>query len=184
MVDDHELVERLRQGDRDALKLIYERNKLDLLRIGSCLLANRADAEDCLHDVFVSVAANSARIRPNGNLKGYFVTAMANRARDRLRGMKRGQQAAGIANRTDCDYVAQEMDPAAAMIAEEADDRLYRAITALPAEQRSVISLRLHGELTFEEIARLENVSNNTIRSRYRYGLDKLRTSLGAGVER
>jgi len=184
VVDDHELVERLRQGDRDALKLIYERNKLDLLRIGSCLLANRADAEDCLHDVFVSVAANSARIRPNGNLKGYFVTAMANRARDRLRGMKRGQQAAGIANRTDCDYVAQEMDPAAAMIAEEADDRLYRAITALPAEQRSVISLRLHGELTFEEIARLENVSNNTIRSRYRYGLDKLRTSLGAGVER
>jgi RNA polymerase sigma-70 factor, ECF subfamily len=65
----------------------------------------------------------------------------------------------------------------------EADERLFRAIAALPAEQRSVISLRLHGDMTFEEIARLEGVSNNTIRSRYRYALDKLRSSLGVGVE-
>ena len=184
MVGDLELVERLGRGDRHALELIYEEYKLDLLRIGSCMLANRTDAEDCLHDVFVSLAANSRRIRPDGHLKGYLVTAMANRARDRLRGRKRGQQAADFANTADCDSAAQATDPAAAMIAEEADDRLYRAITALPAEQRTVISLRLHGEMTFEEIAQLEHVSNNTIRSRYRYGLDKLRSSLGAGVER
>jgi RNA polymerase sigma-70 factor (ECF subfamily) len=184
VVGDRELVERLSRGDRHALELIYEEHKLDLLRIGSCMLANRTDAEDCLHDVFVSLAANSVRIRPDGNLKGYLVTAMANRARDRLRGMKRGRQAADNANRMDCDSVAQGTDPAAAMLAEEADDRLYWAITVLPAEQRTVISLRLHGEMTFEEIARLEHVSNNTVRSRYRYGLDKLRSSLGAGVER
>ena len=184
MVEDRELVERLCQGDRDALRLIYEKHKLDLLRIGSCMLANRTDAEDCLHDVFVSLAANSVRVRPDGNLKGYLVTAMANRSRDRLRRMKRGHQTGDVANRTDGEFVAQGMDPAAAMVAEEADDRLYRAITGLPAEQRTVITLRLHGELTFEEIAQQENVSNNTVRSRYRYGLDKLRSSLGAGVER
>jgi RNA polymerase sigma-70 factor, ECF subfamily len=184
VAEDRELVQRLSRGDRVALQLIYEEHKLDLLRIGSCMLANRTDAEDCLHDVFATLAANSVRIRPDGNLKGYLVTALANRARDRLRGMKRGQQVADIADRTDCALAAQEIDPVATMIAEEADERLYQAITALPAEQRTVISLRLHGEMTFEEIAQLENVSNNTIRSRYRYGLDKLRSSLGAGVER
>lgn len=184
MIEDCELVRRLSQGDRDALKRIYEQHKLDLLRIGSCMLASRTDAEDCLHDVFVSLAANSTRIRPDGNLKGYLVTAMANRARDRLRGRNRGRPTADIAGEADCDFVAPAIDPATAMIAEETDERLYRAISTLPAEQRTVISLRLHGELTFEEIARLEKVSNNTIRSRYRYGLDKLRSSLGAGVER
>ncbi len=184
MVEDRKLVERLCQGDRHALELIYDYHKLDLLRIGSCMLANRTDAEDCLHDVFVSLAANSMRIRPDGNLKGYLVTAMANRARDRLRGIKSGQHAAGVADRRNCDSAAQGINPAAAMIAEEANERLYQAITALPAEQRTVVTLRLHGEMTFEEIAQLENVSNNTIRSRYRYGLDKLRSSLGAGVER
>ena len=70
------------------------------------------------------------------------------------------------------------------MIAWEADDRLYQAIADLPAEQREVITLRLHGELTFEKIAQQKGVSNNTIRSRYRYGLQKLRSSLGVGVER
>jgi RNA polymerase sigma-70 factor (ECF subfamily) len=182
--EDRELVERLRQGDRDALRLIYEKHKHDLLRIGGCMAANWTDAEDCLHDVFVSLAANSARIRPDGNLKGYLVTAMANRSRDRLRARKRSHQIDEVAGRTDCELVAPAIDPAAAMFAAEADDRLYRAIASLPAEQRTVITLRLHGELTFEEIAQLENVSNNTIRSRYRYGLDKLRSSLGAGVER
>lgn len=184
MVEDLELVARLRQGDRDALRLIYEKHKLDLVRIGSCMLANRTDAEDCLHDVFVSLAANSVRVRPDGNLKGYLVTAMANRARDRLRKMKHGHRTGDVASDCDGELAAQELDPAAAMVAEEADDRLYRAIARLPAEQRTVITLRLHGELTFEEIAQMENVSNNTVRSRYRYALDKLRSSLGAGVER
>lgn len=184
MAEDHELARRLCQGDRDALRRIYEKYKDDLVRIGSCMLANWADAEDCLHDVFVSLAANSASVRPGGNLKGYLVTAIANRSRDRLRKRKRGHEVGEMASGNGDEIVAKVADPAAAMVEWEADDRLYRAITALPAQQRTVITLRLHGEMTFEEIAQQEGVSNNTIRSRYRYGLDKLRSSLGVGVER
>jgi RNA polymerase sigma-70 factor (ECF subfamily) len=183
VAEDRELVERLRWGDRDALRRIYEKYKGDLLTIASCMLASRADAEDCLHDVFVSLAGQSARVRSDGNLKGYLVTAMANRSRDRLRRRGRsgpiGEKTSGAGG----EIVEEAADPAAAMIEQEEARRLYRAIAALPAEQRIVITLRLHGEMTFEEIARQEGVSNNTIRSRYRYGLDKLRSSLRAGVE-
>ncbi len=178
--EDRELVERLCQGDCDALRRIYEKYKNDLLTIGSYMMTNRTDAEDCLHDVFVSLATYSARVRPDGNLKGYLVTAMANRSRDCLRKRKRSREV----GKNSGEPVARVADPATAMVESEADDRLYRAITALPAQQRTVITLRLHGELTFDEIAQQEGVSNNTIRSRYRYGLDKLRSSLGVGVER
>ena len=184
MAEDRELVESLRQGDRDALQRIYEKYKDDLLTIASCMLADRADAEDCLHDVFVSLAADSARVRPDGNLKGYLVTSVANRSRDRLRGRRRRDQAGETAGRTGGEIVQDVADPAAPMIEREEAHRLYRAIAALPAEQRTVITLRLHGEMTFEDIARQEGVSNNTIRSRYRYGLEKLRSSLGVGVKR
>ena len=184
MAEDRELVKQLYQGDRDALRRVYEKYKDDLLTIAGCMLVDRADAEDCLHDVFVSLAAESARVRPDGNLKGYLVTATANRSRDRLRRRGRCGRAGETASRTGDDIVGETADPAAAMIEREDARRLYRAIAALPPEQRTVISLRLHGEMTFEEIARQEGVSNNTIRSRYRYGLDKLRSSLGAGVER
>ena len=183
MVEDRELVERVCQGDRDALRRIYEKYKDDLLRIGSCMIASRADAEDCLHDLFVSLAANSASVQPNGSLKGYLISAMANRSRDCLRRRKRNHQAGERARRSADEIAAEVADPVTAMVEWETDDQLYRAIADLPAEQRIVITLRLHGEMTFEEIAQRENVSNNTIRSRYRYGLEKLRSSLGAGVE-
>lgn len=184
MSEDRELVDRLRQGDRDALERIYEKYKNDLLTIAGCMLADRVDAEDCLHDVFVSLVRDSVRVRPDGKLKGYLVTSVANRSRDRLRRRKRRDQAGETAGRIGAEIAQEAVDPATPMIEREETHRLYRAIAALPVEQRSVITLRLHGEMTFDEIARQEGVSNNTIRSRYRYGLEKLRSLLGVGVKR
>lgn len=181
VTEDGELVERLERGDRAALRRIYEKYRGDLLRLGGCIMANWADAEDCLHDLFVSLAANRAHVRPGGNLKGYLVTAMANRSRDRLRRKKHEHPPGTVAGGPE--LVDGEPTPAAALIGREKDEQLFRAIGLLPLEQRTVISLRLHGELTFEEIAELEKASHNTIRSRYRYALDKLRSSLSAGVE-
>ena len=104
MAEDRQLVERLRQGDRDALRRIYEKYKDELLTIASCMLADRADAEDCLHNLFVSLRAESARVRPDGNLKGYLITAMANRSRDCLRRRGRCEQASEAASRTKNSY--------------------------------------------------------------------------------
>ena len=52
---------------------------------------------------------------------------------------------------------------------------------ALPAEQREVIALKIDGELSFAQIAQVMGVSINTAASRYRYALEKLRTSLREG---
>jgi len=184
VTEDRELVDGLRQGDRDALRRIYEKYKDDLLTIASCMLADRATAEDCLHDLFVALAADLARVRIDGNLKGYLVTAIANRSRDCLRGRGRSRRGIETDGQSGSEIVAKTADPTVVMIQREEARCLYRAIATLPLEQRTVITLRLHGEMTFEEISQRERVSNNTIRSRYRYALDKLRLSLGVGVER
>jgi len=60
--------------------------------------------------------------------------------------------------------------------------RRNRALEALPAEQREVLALKVDGELTFEEIGGLLNVSPNTAASRYRYALEKLRDALRPGT--
>ncbi len=57
-------------------------------------------------------------------------------------------------------------------------ERLDRALQALPDQQREVVVLRIEGELTFAEIGRVLGVSSNTVASRYRYALEKLRASL------
>ena len=54
----------------------------------------------------------------------------------------------------------------------------------LAYEQREAIVLRLHGGMKFKAIAKLQDVSDKTAQSRYRYGLDKLRSILNGEVEK
>lgn len=62
--------------------------------------------------------------------------------------------------------------------ANEARSALAMALEALPAEQQEVLVLKIWGDLTFEEIGRLLQVSPNTAASRYRYGLKTLKRNL------
>lgn len=57
-------------------------------------------------------------------------------------------------------------------------DELAAALGELPPEQRAVVHLKLWEGLTFEQIADALNIPLNTAASRYRYGLDKLRSRL------
>ena len=60
----------------------------------------------------------------------------------------------------------------------EQDERkqaLLRAVDRLPAQQKEVVTLKIWGELTFDEIARTLDESLNTVASRYRYALEKLK---------
>jgi len=61
---------------------------------------------------------------------------------------------------------------------EEEGLALEAALRQLPVEQREVVVLRVWGQLTFQEIAVAQEVPSNTVASRYRYGLAKLRDIL------
>jgi RNA polymerase sigma-70 factor (ECF subfamily) len=50
----------------------------------------------------------------------------------------------------------------------------------LPYDQREVIMLHFQAGLTFQAIAQQHGISVNTIKSRYKYGIEKLRTILGS----
>lgn len=52
---------------------------------------------------------------------------------------------------------------------------LLRVVDRLPNEQKEVLTLKIWGELTFDEIARTLDLSLNTVASRYRYALQKLK---------
>ena len=56
--------------------------------------------------------------------------------------------------------------------------RLQLALDELPAEQREVLLLRLEQELTLEEIGAITGVGRETVKSRLRYAMDKLRSRL------
>ena len=180
MIDEKILVWRFNRGSKDALRRIYEKYKDDLLGLAVSLLRDRSLAEDVVHDVFVSFAAAAGTFHLSGTLKGYLSTCVANRARDRNR-LRLGRDGGlDVAEAAD----SSSAGPMEYAVGCEEAGRLRDLLARLPYEQREVIVLHLHHEMRFRQIAEALGVSINTVQSRYRYGLDKLRSILNRGVTR
>ena len=179
MLEDKLLVWRFKNGDRDAFRAIYDKYADYLLTLAANLLQCPSGAEDVVQDVFISFAGSIEKFRLTGSLKGYLSTCTANRSRDRIRKNMRMQTAAA----NQAGHSAQAKNPLQLAIHDEMLDKLSHALTELPYEQREAIALRLHGGLRFRQIAKLRNVSIKTIQSRYRYGIDKLRSTLNGELK-
>ncbi len=61
---------------------------------------------------------------------------------------------------------------------------LRDALAQIPYEQREVLTLYMQGDMAFKQIAKIQNVSINTVQGRYRYGLDKLRSLLNGEMKK
>lgn len=173
-VKDAVLTKRMLRGDTEALCQVYHKYKHDLLTVAMSLLCKLEAAEDCVQDVFTQFAASPEHVSINRNLRGYLMRCVANRAKNQL---KHKQTRRAFHTRAAHEHPQSE-SPAGRLIATEESRQVFQALAKLPVEQREVITLHLHGEMTFQEIALQLGFSINTIQSRYRYGIEKLRTLL------
>ena len=160
MVEDNILVWKFNRGSKDALRRIYEKYKDDLLGLAVTLLRDRSLAEDVVHDVFVSFAGTVGNFRDRNRLRS---------PRDA------GPDVVEVAG-------SNSDGPMENAIGHEESSQLKDLLARLPYEQREVIVLHLHHGMRFREIAKALGISINTVQSRYRYGLDKLRSILNSVV--
>ncbi len=180
MLEDELLKWRFRRGSREALARIYEKYLDSMLTLAAGLLNDANEAQDVVHDVFVSFARSSQSFRLKGSLSGYLATSVVNRVRDRRR--QRSRQSA-LSNRQ-VEPAREWASPDDEVIFTEQAGRLSQVLAELPEEQREVVLLRLTADMKFRDIAKLQQVSINTVQGRYRYGLDRLRSMLNGEVEK
>jgi RNA polymerase sigma-70 factor (ECF subfamily) len=169
--DEQRQIDAMAAGQRDAFEALYRAHKDPLLTATAILLGgDRSVAEDVLHDVFIQLVDQAASLRLKSSLRNYLMTCCLNRARDYLR-----RQAAHRKYLEDSvPPVAEEKNPVDGLAALEQQNRMIQLLSMLPDEQREVVTLHIHGELTFAEVADVMDVSINTVKSRYRYALEKL----------
>ena len=175
MIEDRLLILRFKLGGREALRQIYDRYKIDLLKLAVVLCGDVNAAEDIVHDVFVRFAQSAERIRLTGSLKSYLATSVVNGVRtcrrDRSRHREVNIEDAGLAS-------SAERGPQQWAILSEQLVLLSKALQELPYEQREVVYLCVEMDMTFRRIAALQNTSTNTVKGRYRYAIQKLRSVL------
>jgi RNA polymerase sigma-70 factor, ECF subfamily len=163
------LAERLAAGDEQALEVIYDAYSRAVYRQALMLLGSAADAEDVLQEVFLKLVRR--RGSPVRDLTAYLLTAARHEACSILR--RRGRETwDGTLEETDLAPVDAHADFAET-------DAVRAAVAALPESQRQVVILKFYDQMTFAEIARVARASINTVASRYRYALKRLREALG-----
>jgi RNA polymerase sigma-70 factor (ECF subfamily) len=174
MIEDELLKWRFKAGGEDALQRIYEKYRDYLLTLAVALVNDAHLAEDIVQDVFVAFAQSSGTFRLGGSLKGYLATCTANRCRDQIRARKRQP----LRLDEDASVPSEFGTPDRRMMSDERSRQVADAMAQLPYEQREVIALHLNAAMKLRHIARLQNASVSTIKGRYRYGLQKLRSAL------
>jgi RNA polymerase sigma factor (sigma-70 family) len=181
MLEDRLLLWKFKHGSKDAFRAIYEKYAGDMLTLAGNLLDDKAGAEDIVQDVFIKLVESVGTFRLTGSLKSYLATCVANRSRDYIR--KRIRQRNAMAKQAE-KMPAETKSTIYLAINSEQLWKLSNALNELPYEQRETIALHIHGNLRFRQIAELQNVSTKTVQSRYRYGLDRLRSILNGEVEK
>jgi len=158
--------------DQAGIADLFHARHLELVRLATLLVGDRATAEDVVQDVFVSVCARWQRLTENGVAVAYFRTAVVNACRSvhRRRGIARrfgqGTEAA----------LWTEPEPSAesAVVLAEDRRRVLRALSRLPDRQREALVLRYYQRLTQAEIAESMGISQGTVKSTLSRGLHAL----------
>ncbi len=162
---------------RMKLEELYDRYGEKLYHYLTIKLASAEDAEDILQEVFLRLARYSIRWKFVRNEEPYFFRVARNEAN---RFLKRKHQ--DEINSQNASALAQVINDSIITDCPDRSDKesLSLALAQLPEEQREVIVLKFFEGLTLKEIAMSCSLSLNTVASRYRYGLSKLKSLLEA----
>ena len=195
--DDRSIVQAVLDGDRDAFRVLVDRESAAVVRICDRILADHAEAEDVAQEAFVTAYRSLASWRgdgPFGAWLGRIAVRLALRQAQRRKplpwldpvahggGATQGP-ADRAADRAALD-AAPRTDPAMLTVRDERSAEVRNAVLALPEPYREVVALRFFADATLDEIARQTGRPLGTVKTHLHRGLARLRTAMGEGAER
>jgi RNA polymerase sigma-70 factor, ECF subfamily len=170
-VDDRQLVRLVLAGQADHFRALVDRHQHSIFRFASRLLGNWEAAEDVTQEVFLAAFAN---LSGYDSSRGAFSTWLFAIARNRCINWLKRLRPAPL-NELDPIGDVTSTDP---IVSQELSQQLDLALAALPVEQRSAFLLAEVEELPYAEIARIEQTSLGTVKSRIHRAKQRLQSLL------
>jgi len=130
-------------------------------------------AEECLQEAFLACLERPDRLRGAASPRGYLLALLRSRLVDACRRRRRERRARG-----EGEWFSPNGSAVDPLLQRERGRRVETALQALPRDQREAVVLKIWEGLTLREIAHLTGARENTAASRYRYGIEKLRSLL------
>jgi RNA polymerase sigma-70 factor, ECF subfamily len=180
MPDDGALMLLYRDGDVAAFETLYRRHNDALYRYLLRLSRSPDAAEDIFQEVWSKIIRARQTYRPTAQFKTFLYRVARNCFIDYIRRNRRHAQTVDLAPEHQPD--PGEL-PDALTERSLARRRLAAALLELPDEQRDVFLLREEGGFSLEQIASITDSNRETVKSRLRYAVNKLRAAIDDPVE-
>jgi RNA polymerase sigma-70 factor (ECF subfamily) len=167
-----EVVTRAMHGDHDAFAALIGLAANRLYAMACLILRDSDRAEDAAQEAVVRAWRELPRLRDPEKFDAWLRKLTVNACFDEARRVTRRGEVSLIrlAERTTADHAGAYVE----------HDRVDRAFRRLPFDQRTVLVLQHHFDLSHTEIAETLGIPLGTVKARIRYGSAALRASLDA----
>lgn len=179
VVDDSELVERVRAGDGPAFDLLVGRHMKRAFAVAYRLLGQREDAEDLVQEAFMVALEKIDTFQTGRSFAPWFYRILVNRGLNarKSRSLRRMEE-------LPTEISDHAHSPLREAERSELRDQLTEAMATLPPRQRAVVELFEVEGFSSLEIAEIMQLSDGTVRWHLHQARGKLREALAPFVRR
>ena len=179
-VPDEQLMLRYGEGDVRAFEVLYGRHRGGVFRFVMRQIGLRSAAEEVFQEIWIRIVAARSRYRIEARFATFLYHVARNCVIDHFRGRPPLQLVSFDEDPEEPLEIAgpAQGQPERAAMARQSARALLQALAILPAEQREAFLLQQEGGLSLDEIAEVTGSGRETVKSRLRYALAKLRETI------
>ncbi|MBD2346968.1 sigma-70 family RNA polymerase sigma factor [Anabaena subtropica] len=175
---DEALFVALKNGDSEALSVLFHRHGRLVYGLALKILANSQEAEDLTQEIFLTLWRKASSNPDCRFFVRYLVTITRSRAIDKIRARTRQLKLVEQWGQTMTNEATPQPTPVEQASFTERSGRIYDALAQLPEKQRQVIELAYNQGLSQSEIAQQVDIPLGTVKTCTRQGLLKLKRIL------
>ena len=166
---DNSIVERYLAGDMTAFDELMIRYERQVYRVCYRFVNNRDDAMDLAQEVFIKAFEHLANFRRESSMKTWLYRIAMNHCINHVK-----------KNAREFVEIRENIGSTSASVHSEMEEREQREqfrllVKRLPPKQKAILEMRIHEQLSYEEIATMSGRSISTIKASVFFALEKLR---------
>ncbi len=174
-ITDIELWQAFKTGDKEAFSIIYKQNIDDLLSYGYRITSDRQLIRDSIQDLFLNLWQTRMNLNDTDSIRFYLYRSLRNKIIGDIR--KNNHTKIDSTNLFEDIIGALSIEDDLIELEQLSEQliKLKRAIQKLPKRQQEIIQLRFYHDFSFDEIAEIMKINNQSVRNLLHRAISELR---------
>lgn len=182
LINEKLVIEKLKQGDNNAYKYVYDSHYLALCKVSYYFLKDKNLAESIVNDVIFHIWEIREQLEIKTSLRSYLLQAVRNRCLNHLSLLQNEKEIQfssiernGIQLQN---IIPDTRQPLGSLLEKELEQEIQKAINELPPECRRIFIMSRFDEMSYEQISVETGISTNTVKYHIKNALSILRKRL------